>query len=200
MPAQITTSKTSSGSNAHATGRERGEQHEHKNEAAHRRRSRLCAMRLRRVFVGVLPNVEASQRSRAAAAAVSAAIEKAEEHPRPRAGNDGAFTSASLRSRGFAPAPRHFSTTTGVCSSLLPCGLSSSAASTLFAQTPLELREPSLFQDRWHRRRRTRCRVRSHKDRAKPSGSRGAKTMARSYGRHRAGVSVEGRDRFAHHS
>ena len=155
-------------------------------------------MGLRRVFVGLLPYLADGSTERAAPLP-RPPRSRSRRAPRSAGSRTRRFI-ASSSSSGFSPRPRHFNTTTGVCSSLLPCGLSSKAASTLAAQTPRE--RPRTFA-----LPRSLASTTAH---AMPvrsrSGSREAVGIARCeddrplVGRHRSGISVECRDRIAHHS
>ena len=163
-----------------------------KTQAAHRRRAGLCVMRLRRVFVGALPDVEAPEDQEQRSSS-ERRDEKSEEHPKTERGSDGAFT-ISLSQQRIRSAPRHLSTTTGVCSSLLPCGLSSSARSTFRALTPARSTQNlCLVRDRWHRRPRMQRRFARRQRSCKAVRVARREDDRALVGRHRAGVSVDRR-------
>src|SRR5579862_3808935 len=103
-------------------------------------------MRFWRVLVGLLTNLQLSKQRQEDGAA-----DESDDEPKddPKRRNPGKRARVERRKRkkdvrvhetpasiGLVPAPRHLITTTGVCSSPLPCGLSSSARSTAAASTP----------------------------------------------------------------
>ena len=89
-----------------------------------------------------------------------------------------AFTLRPRQRRG--PGPRQFSTTIGVCSSPLPCGLIERALARVRARRRARRRGPSRCRDRWHRRSPRACPSARRSRSAAPSGSSGPSTIARS--------------------
>src|SRR5579862_2607940 len=152
-------------------------------------------MRLRRIFVGVLAQLqpfEKRQQQRAGDRADDQSDRDPERNyvqQRARIGKrageiDARAVHASdpWAKSGFWPSPRHFKTTTGVCSSPLPCGLSSNARSTARRSTPADAPSTLAFSKSLASTTAHATCAKSSIDRANASGSRGANTMARSYG------------------
>src|SRR5579883_310814 len=159
---------------------ERGDEDGEEDQAAHRRRSGFAAMRLRSVLVRLLANPVAPEK-REQDGAGGCRDHEAEERPNQqrlwRNVHD-----ATARTSGLAPSPRHLSTTSGVCSSLFPCGLPRSASSTLSRQTPDDAPSTLALPRSLASTTAQAAPQRRATSSATPSASRGAKTIARSYG------------------
>src|SRR6185437_11691113 len=175
-----------------AACRYRGGQRGDERQSTHRRRAGFGAVRFRRVLVSTLLELEVPQQRQQYCCGDQRNDESKQNPIRCNAEQQSRVEGARRRDQaaahgtafcnGFGPAPRHFRTTTGVCSSPLPCGLSSSARATASRSTPGDAPRTLAFFRSFASTIAHAAPVRNAIEPADASGSRGAKTIARSNG------------------